>query len=361
MTGLKEITTILLKETKLYEECGLIFKYLGEVRINFSSLSHHNIPWQMSQILEIVYSNKLDGYDLNIFDVIIAYSTNYLDDTLAKKAAWMNFDATYYISKLRKNDDGIQLSSFEKIIDIVQKHCDDIKDDYDSKNFLKHFSEESLSILEKLLNGTYSNNPLYFFPLYLLIIEDALKNIRLKNIIRSILINLYLMKNKLLFAPTLCFSYPLLYSYKEYENLIEEVKKDSKKIVKFSKFIYDILKQSAVVSRAFISDFSKLSTNLQIMCKKEKTKIFENLKINNFLKLISFNEEILSQIFKQKNNRKSKEIINFFNLNNAIVEIKQTKKLKVYIFKEFYNTIKKLNKNKSEKTTKIFILKENLN
>lgn len=361
MIKLKELTKLLLNEKKLYDECGLIFKYLAEVRINFSTLTEHNIPWQMSQIIEIVYSNKLDKINLNVFDTIIAYSTNYQKDEKAKIAAWANFEATYFVSKLRKDKEGINLKSIEKIIEIIQKNYDpSLIDKNEAKSFSKSFDEESLSMLNQMLNGKFSNNPLYFFPLYLLIIEFALKDIKHKNVIRSVLLNLYLIKNKLLFAPTICFSYPLLFNIKKYEELMESVYLEDNKIIDFSRFIFELLKESAVVSRAFIMDFSKVSSNLNNLYNQE-SKLFKDLQINVFLKLISINEKILMEAFSLKSKAKAKNILNLLIENKLIVEMDTLDKQKLYVYKEILTTVKKLSKNKSEKTTKIFILKENLN
>lgn len=358
MKKIFDILNILKKDSSLYQECGSLFRYLGEVRINFSSLEFHNVPWQISQILEIVYSNRMDNLDLNIFGVLISYSSNQLKNSNEKIASWANFNGTFFISKLRKENKNISLKSYEQIIELVQKNYNSYQE-FDSKNFLKNLTEEELTILPHLLNGDFSNNPLYFFPIYLLIIEDSLKNIKHKNVLRSIFVNMYLMKNKLLFAPTLSFSYPLFYEYDDYIELIEMVREDPERIIDFSRFIFDILKQASVISRAFILDYSKTCQILKRLFSKNHKEL-EGFNINKFFELISFDEKILTSYTKGKNPKKSKDIIEFLYKNNLIKDI-IVKNAKVYIFKNYLNSIKKLNKNKTQKTTKIFTLKENMN
>ncbi len=363
MNNIEKIVKILLKDKKLYEECGALFKYMGEVRINFSSLSEHNVPWQLSQILEIVYSNRLDGMHLNIFDVIVAYSTDYLKDDVSKKAAWANFDATFFISKIRKEKTPLTLEVVEKIIDIIFRNYGIVSSKKDFKAKIKNIDTYVFNVFRELLNGTFSNNPLYFFPLYLYIIEKLIINIPYKHVVRSVVINLYLMKNKLLFAPTISISYPLYYSLSEYIDLIDELDKDPKKISDFSRLIFDLLKQSSVVSRAFISNYSKINSLLTHMADDKKCKELKHIEPKNIMKLISLNDEILLEVIEDTKNskKKVKDVLGLFNSKEMLKEIGQSDEYKVYLFNDYYQTIMKLNKNKSEKTTKIFILRENMN
>lgn len=362
MIEVKKIVNLLLEDKKLYDECGELFKYMGEVRINFSSLKEHNVPWQLTQILEITYSNKINGYDLDLFDVTLAYSTNHLKKELAKSAAWANFEVTFLISKIRKEKRQIDFMDITKIVNIINNHYS-YEDDSNKINHFsdKLFSMETQKIYINLLNGTFANNALYFFPLFLYLTEHLIKALKHKHIIRSLIINLYLMKNKLLFAPTISFSYPLFYAFNEYLACLEEIDKNNQKIKDFSKLVFDLLKQSSVVSRAFISSISSINSKLKQLQENKKNKAIRNVNINNLLVRVAIDDkdnEIMAGVATKET---LKDLINLLNREEMLVEIGKSKKYKVYLFKEYYSNLAKLNKNKDQKTTKIFILKENLN
>ncbi|MDE5841923.1 MAG: hypothetical protein K2H11_03005, partial [Malacoplasma sp.] len=175
------------------------------------------------------------------------------------------------------------------------------------------------------------------------------------NSARSTLINLYLIKNKFLFAPSMCFIYPLQNFKKKYKDLLIQTIKDSKKIKEFSRFVFDILKQASVVSRAFISDLSKVKDKI------DRLEFSKNKKINTLiLKSIIF--EDFSLLKRLNNSQQTEKEITFFLVENKLVsEVLKYKNHKIYMFNEYIESIDKLIKNKTEKTTKIFTLRENLN
>ncbi len=350
MIKIKEISDILIAADDLYKECGELFKYLADVRINFSSLKAHNVPWQLSQIIEIVASSKMDKINLKLNDVIKNYCFNLSENTLAKKAVISSFKAIFLISKLRNNKEKENID-FDDILSIIEIYRKTFKVEQIKPTNL---SKENINALVLLLNGKFSNNPLYFFPVFLLLIEKLLESFPFKNSARSTLINLYLIKNKFLFAPSMCFSYPLQNFYKKYKDLLIETIKDSKKIKDFARFTFDILKQASVVSRAFISDLSKIKDKLDrsdfTKSKKINTLILKSIIFENFDNLKRLNNS----------EQKEKEITNFLIENNLVSEMLKFQNHKIYMFNEYIESINKLINNKTEKTTKIFTLRENL-
>lgn len=351
MIKIKEMSDILIASNDLYKECGELFKYLADVRINFSSLKAHNVPWQLSQIIEIISASKMDKINLKLNDVIKNYCFNISENSSSKKAVISSFKAIFLISKLRNNKEKENMD-FNDVLSIIEIYRKTYK--LNSIN-INNFSKENINALILLLNGKFSNNPLYFFPIFLILIEKLIENFPFKNSIKSTLINLYLIKNKLLFAPSMCFSYPLQNFYRKYKELLISTIKDSKKIKDFARYTFDLLKQASVVSRAFISDISKIKDKI------ERLEIAKNKKTNLFiLKSIIF--ENFSD-YKNINNQKEEEkkITEFLLENNLISEIFKFNNNKIYMFNEYLESINKLMNNKKEKTTKIFTLKENLN
>ncbi len=351
MIKIKEMSDILIASNDLYKECGELFKYLADVRINFSSLKAHNVPWQLSQIIEIISASKMDKINLKLNDVIKNYCFNISENSSSKKAVISSFKAIFLISKLRNNKEKENMD-FNDVLSIIEIYRKTYK--LNSIN-INNFSKENINALILLLNGKFSNNPLYFFPIFLILIEKLIENFPFKNSIKSTLINLYLIKNKLLFAPSMCFSYPLQNFYRKYKELLINTIKDSKKIKDFARYTFDLLKQASVVSRAFISDISKIKDKI------ERLEIAKNKKTNLFiLKSIIFENFSDS---KNINNQKEEEkkITEFLLENNLISEIFKFNNNKIYMFNEYLESINKLMNNKKEKTTKIFTLKENLN
>lgn len=357
MIKIKEMSNILLNSSSLYDECGNLFKYLAEVRINFSSLKAHNVPWQLSQIVEIISSNKLDKNNLELSDIIINYCYNVESQTIAKKAIVSSFKSIFLITKIRNNKDKelLDKSDLYSIIDIYKKtyKVAPIQD--------TNIDQSDLDLLILLLNGKYSNNPLYFFPIFLLLIEELLKNFTFANSAKSTLINLYLIKNKLLFAPSICFSYPLLNFNKEYKRLLLAVKENHNEIINFSRCVFDLLKQASVVSRAFISDISNIKDKIE-------TLLITSNKKNNFINNKQIIEMLKSIVFELPNGKSSEtkvsekeiKLTKFLLSNDLITEVAIYKNKTIYMFNNYVESINKLLKNKKEKTTKIFALKENL-
>lgn len=361
MDKFKKMLNTVVKDKKLYNECGSLFKYMGEVRINFSSLQEHNVPWQMTQILEIIYSNKLDGTDLDFKNTIVAYSTNYLKNNFEKKASWANFEATFFVSKIRRKKECITLSSLAEIVNIIWKNYG-LKNKFEINDFTKNLDSLcNYDIFEKLANGTLTNNPLYFFPIYLYLIEKMIKNLNHKAVIRTIFINLYLMKNKLLFAPSIPFSYPLYQSYGEYINAISDVDENPEKIIQFSEIVFDLLNQSSVVSRAFISNYSKISSSLNNLIDITNKKVINEDNKKVIMKMIPISPRLIDETFENKKDTHARKIFNLLNKHDLLTEISENNKMTIYVFTEYFKTFLKLAKNKTQKTTKIFVLKEKLN
>lgn len=352
MIKIKEMADVLLKDKKLYEECGNLFKYLAEVRINFSSLEAHNVPWQLSQILEIISSNRLDLNDIELQETIFnyCYNTSYYGKNI-KKAVLCSFKSIFWITKIR-NQENVTLDDIDKIISIYK---DTHKVSFSNKK--KNLSEENIEFLLSLINGKFSNNPLYFFPLFLILIDEYLKDFTYKYSAISTLTNLYLIKNKLLFAPSICFSYPLLNSLKKYKKQLFITKENPKEISNFANMIFDFLKQASVVSRAFISDYSSIKGKLNTLIerkeitKKDSIKILKSIVFEDYDK-INKDTKITKILTKYKLLSK----VGLFKSSDTNNETKN-----IYIFDEYMNSLEKLIKNKKEPTTKIFTLRENLN
>ncbi|MDE6429396.1 MAG: hypothetical protein K2K18_02680, partial [Malacoplasma sp.] len=123
MIKIKEMSDILIASDDLYKECGDLFKYLADVRINFSSLKIHNVPWQLSQIIEIISCSKMDKLNLKLNDVIKNYCFNIPENSPSKKAVISSFKAIFLISKLRNNKEKetIDFNDILSIIEIYKK------------------------------------------------------------------------------------------------------------------------------------------------------------------------------------------------------------------------------------------------
>ncbi|BAC43927.1 hypothetical protein D8X55_01840 [Malacoplasma penetrans] len=351
MIKIKEMTDILLKDRQLYKECGDLFKYLAEVRINFSSLEAHNVPWQLSQVLEIISSNKLDHNEIDLEETIFNYCYNTAHyGQNAKRAVMCSFKSIFWITKIR-NQESIGLKDIDKIIEIF-------KDTHKVASIKKNdLSGEDIDFLLSLINGKFSNNPLYFFPLFLLLIEEYLKNFPYNNSVISTLTNLYLIKNKLLFAPSICFSYPLLNNWRKYKKLLLITKENPKEISNFSIFVFDLLKQASVVSRAFISDYSSIKNGLSTLI---DNKVISKKDFIRILKSIVFEEY-------EKSNKETEtaKVLIKHKLVTKVGHLKPSTEKEVpkdiYMFNEYMSSLQKLINNKKEPTTKLFTLKENLN
>lgn len=393
-TKTDQMVKLMLDSKTLNKECKELYKYFYEVFTNFGVYGEYKMHWRISHNLEIVYSNKIEGIDLNIFKIMMIYSydmcqkhdidledmSNYLEKNckIERSSIYsylLNKLAVGFISSVsnEKKTKGKPISfvkTFVKLLETIQENCFSEKL-YDYERIVNSIDEWSKQKMDKLLNGDFSNNPLYFFPLYLIKIENIIKNLKFKNILRSVLINFYLMVNKLLYTPTLCFSYPLLYSLPQYIELVDEVNANESKIIDFCLFVFDLLKQSAVISRAMVLDFSKIRDKVEYVA-ENNPKIFKDVDLNLFLESITLDKFILDSnsryIDKHTKQQKAlikkgEKIINLLNEGGLLTPIctSDENDNTIFVFKEFANSVKKLNKNKSEKTTKIFILKENLN
>lgn len=390
MNKIDDLVKIMLNNKELNQECKSLYKYFYDVFANYEVHKDYNLHFRIPQVVEIVYSNKLEGIDLNIYNCLIAYSIrnfsqkviSYLDDKCKMKevdfySCGTNFLLQGFISKICEDKKHYRIDTFSSIL---VKFLHIIEENYKNCSYDIDAIYESINMdlelkLNKLLNGNFSNNPLYFFPLFLLLVENIIKPLKYKHIVRSAMINLYLLVNKLLFSPTLSLSYPLLYSLPEYINLIDEVNINKNKIIDFSKFIYDLLKQAAVISRATIQDFSNITNKLENLIQKYPKIFKDDITLKCFFCSTIFEENLildiicstsLKELNKEdiKNNKKRiNKVFEILKEYDMLTKIWGTDKNKInlYIFKHFHETLKKLNKNKTDKTTKIFILNENLN
>ena len=356
MINIKKRIDILVEDKKLYTECGELFKYLIEVKNNIRNIEYHNLSWQLAQAVEIAYSSKLIDNNLNIFDVITAYSTTNLKGTKTKKIIKTIFETTILASDYRRSNKEIKL----EVIDLIRQNIwiKLSKKNIGKIEWNKIFNSHSLKTYESLLNGTSSNSPLYFLPIFIYLTWYVLKNDKYFWLILSTLVNLYLMKNQLIFAPTLPWSYPLLYLQNDFVQLLNELESNLMAIKKISKMVFDIIKQASVIIRAFVSKSTLLVSEIENKIERNKTiKILSNSEYQNLLKVLSFDKKFFEKIISVN---ESEKIIAEFEKLNLIKIINKENNNPVYMFKEFFNSIKKLDKNKSEKTTKIFILNEKL-
>lgn len=363
ITTIKKITNILVEDKKLYEECGKVFTYLNELKINFSNIEYHNIAWQYSQVIEIVYSNKLENIDLNIFDVIVGFADETKVSSKVKGAIAANFDTTIDVSNYRKNN---ELIKFE-IIDIIWNK---IKSEpiyskiAKSNNIMREaniLSDYEKNVFEKLLNSTYSNNGLYFIGFFMYLFMKFNQKNKLVSIVRSIMTNLYLMKTKLLFAPTLCISYPLYHNNNDFYYKFYQLVDDPYEIITFTRTMFDIVKQSAIINRAFVNKAIITFSNLEELISKNK--ILKELKqypYTNLFKVLAFNEKSFADLLNIKQKTKIKEFVEELLKQKMIVNISNKKEYQMYMFKDLFMAIKKLDRNKTQSTSEIFKLKEDL-
>lgn len=356
MINIRRAIDNLLEDNKLYAECGELFKYLIEVKTNIRNIEYHNLSWQLAQAVDITYSKKLLDDNLNIFDVIAAYSTSNLKGTKTKKYIKTFFEVTIMASDYRRNNPELKL----EIIDFIRQNLwlKLSKKNVKKLEWEKLLNQQNLKTYQSLLNGTSSNSPLYFLPIFVYMTWCILKEDKYFWIILDVLVNLYLMKNQLIFAPTLPWSYPLVYLQSDFSHTLYELESNSIAIKKLSKMIFDIIKQSSVIIRAFVSKSTLLVSDLEN--KIEKNKVMKNLSNSEYkdlLKVLAFDKKIFEKITKTKETEK---IISELEKLNLIKIINNENNNSVYMFKDFFDSIKKLDRNKSEKTTKIFILNENL-
>ena len=357
---IKQMTNMLIDDQELYDECGKVFTYLKELKINFISIEYHDLAWQYSQIIEIVYSNKLENIELDIFDVILEFSNYVKSNKRIKDLIEINFNGTILLSKYRNNDLEIKYS-------IINELYKNIKE---SNVYSEHFKSYSLEttanesqkiIFEKLINTSYSNNSLYFSGLFLFLFTKFNKNYPLLNISRSVLINLYLMKSKLLFAPTLCFSYPMYNYQKKFLNTLNKLEKNPHEITEFSRVIFDFIKQAAIVNRAFVNRAILAFNSIEELIEKNKNlKFLKNKPINKLFEITSFNYKDVIEKLNVKDKNQANTFISELEKNNIIINISKEENKKIFMFKQFYVAIKKLDKNKKQATSEIFILRENL-
>lgn len=356
MVNIKKAIDALIEDNKLYAECGDLFKYLIEVKTNIRNIDYHNLSWQLAQAVDITYSKKMLGGNLNIFDVIASYSTSNLKGTATKKYIKTIFEITIMASDYRRSNKELKI----EIIDFIRQNLwlKLSKKNVKKIEWEKLLNQQNLKTYQALLNGTSSNSPLYFLPIFVYMTWYILKDDKYFWIILSTLVNLYLMKNQLIFAPTLPWNYPLVYLQSDFIHTLNEIESNTLAIKKLAKMIFDIIKQASVIIRAFVSKSTLLISDLEN--KIEKNKVIKNLANNeykNLLKVLSFDKKIFEKITKSKETEK---IINELEKLNLIKIINNENNNNVYMFKDFFNSIKKLDRNKSEKTTKIFILNENL-
>ncbi|EGZ31005.1 Fic family protein [Malacoplasma iowae] len=349
----------LINNKQLYSICGELFTYLTELRINYSSIDYHHLAWHLSHIIEIVYSNKLVNVDLNIFDVIKQYTNGQESINDTEKYIDANLITTIVASDIRKNNEKISYKTIDEIREWLYKsEAYKIKKQKYNKN---EYLLLDLKKYEALINGTSTNNPLFFIGIFLYNIETLLEKDSLLPIERSIHLNLYLMKNKLSFSPTLCISYPLLYNLKNYENALKKLLVDDSQISAFSEIIFDLIKQSAVINRALISnviyDFSNFKNFLN---KRNKVaKMLKNLPYMNLFKVASLSVNVIDKVLKIKNLKESKLILDTLIEQNLLASI--SSKNDYFMWKQTYHSIKKLDRNKSQSTMEIFKLKEDTN
>lgn len=357
MINIKNAINVLIEDNKLYAECGELFKYLIEVKTNIRNIEYHNLSWQLAQAVDITYSKKLLDGNLNIFDVIAAYSTSNLKGTIAKKYIKTIFEVTIMVSDYRRNNQELKLDIIDSIrcnlwLKFSKKNVNKI----DWEKLL--INQQNIKTYQSLLNGTSSNSPLYFLPIFIYMTWCLLKDDKYFWVILSTLINLYLMKNQLIFAPTLPWNYPLIYLQSDFIDTLKEIETNIMAIKKLSKMVFDIIKQASVIIRAFVSKSTLLVSDLEN--KIEKNKIIKNLSNSEYkdlLKVLAFDKKTFEKITKTKDSQK---IIDELEKLNLIKIINNENNNKVYMFKDFFDSIRKLDRNKSEKTTKIFILNENL-
>ncbi|MCF0217628.1 MAG: hypothetical protein HUJ42_01095 [Malacoplasma sp.] len=338
---------------ELYDECGELYQYLRQVRDNFLNLKQfHNVPWQLSQIVELMSASKLDKMPLNFEEIMINYAFNVKPKTNATKAVVSSFKTIFYITKVCNNKE-FENKENEIVLEMINLYLRT----YQQKPIKTiNLIKDDKKYLQLLISGNFSNNPLYFFTIYLFLIERLIRTEKQKNAIRSGFINLYLIKNKLLFAPSICFSYPLLTFYLNYKNVYEKVISDNESIVEFSRFVFDLINQASVVSRAFITDINKIKDKLDQIIKNEaKENAILKKQFEYILKSIIF-------IFDadKKSNNKENQIIECLNQHNLVSQVSTYENKKIYMFNEYITSINKLLENKNEKTTKIFSLKEKM-
>lgn len=364
ISTIKKITDILIENKELYDECGIVFTYLNELKINFSNIEYHNIAWQYSQALEIVYSNKLENIDLNIFDVIKGFANDTYATTRMKQLIAANFETTIFVSDYRKNNPKLTYKLFELVLNKIYKYPCYKKFDQSNKNIIREsniISNYEKEVFEKLINSTYSNNGLYFVGFFIFLYTKYNKNTPLLNVVRSILINLYLMKTKLLFAPTLCISYPLYYNYPKFNYLFQEANDDAKEIIEFTRAIFDLIKQAAIINRAFVNKANVAYSILEELINRNRVlKQIKDKPYKNLFKILAFDLNMLKNNLQLEDIKTAQIILDEFIKQKIVVNISNNEKQKVYMFKELFNSIKKLDKNKNQSTAQIFQLKENL-
>lgn len=352
-------SVFLLSDKQLYSVCGSLFTYLTELRINFSSIEYHHLAWQLSHVIEIVYSNKLMNINLNIFDVIKQYSYGQTVINKTREHIDAHVLAILFTTDVRKKSEKIPPT----IVDDIREFF------YTSPAYetsKKPYKSIEIPELEKkkyetLLNGTNTNNPLFFVGVFLYLMESILKNDDLLHSQRSINLNLYLIKNRLTFSPTLCISYPLFYNIKSYEKALKSLDDDDTKISAFTEIIFDLIKQSAVVNRALISnvvyDYSNFKNFLN---KKNKaTKLLKSLQYNNLFKAPALDVKVICKRLKIKSEEDAKTILDALVNENLLVSI--SKDNDFFMWKQTYHSIKKLDINKKQSTMEIFRLKEDTN
>lgn len=349
----------LLNDKQLYNVCGNLFTYLTELRINFSSIEYHHLAWQLSHIIEIVYSNKLINVDLNIFDVIKQYAYRQVSLNKTKKFIDANLATTILASDIRKKENKIPSNTMEEIRKSLYK-----SQAYKADKKSYKPSEVSLLDLKKYetsINGSSTNNPLFFIGCFLYLIESILEKDNLLPIERSINLNLYLVKNKLSFSPTLCISYPLLYNLKNYNNALKKLDDEDSKISNYSEIIFDLIKQSAVINRALISNVIYDYSNFKNFLNKRNkaSKMLKTLPYINLFKIPSFDAKVVSSVLKLENIKDCKMIIDALFNEKLIVSI--SKNNDFFMWKQTYYSIKKLNRNKNQSTMEIFKLNEDTN
>lgn len=363
ITTIKKITNILVEDKKLYEECGKVFTYLNELKINFSNIEYHNIAWQYSQVVEIVYSNKLENIDLNIFDVIVGFADESKVPAKLKGIISANFDTTINVSNYRKNNETLKFEIMNIIWEKIQS------EPYYSKiaknnNIVREanvVSEHEKNVFEKLINSTYSNNGLYFIGFFMFLFMKFNQKNKLVSIVRSIMTNLYLMKTKLLFAPTLCISYPLYHNSNDFHYKFYQLLDDPYEIINFTRAMFDIVKQAAIINRAFVNKAIIAFSNLEELISKNKIiKELKNYPYTNLFKVLAFNEKSFSHLLNIKQKNKSKEFIEELLKQKMIVNISNKEEYKMFMFKDLFMAIKKLDRNKTQSTAEIFKLKEDL-
>lgn len=356
MIDIKKAVDLLLEDKELYKECGDLFKYLIDVKTNIKNIDYHNLSWQLAQAVEISYSNRLINNNLNIFDVIIAYSTTNLKESKEKKYIKPIFETTIIASDYRRANKELKL----EVIDLIRENIwlKFSKKKVNKIEWEKVLSKQYADIYQAILNGSYSNSPLYLLPLFIYITWEVLKDDKYFWLILSTLINLYLMKNQLIFAPTLPWSYPLLYLQNDFVHTLIEIDSNIAAIKKLAKISFDIIKQASVIIRSFVSTSTLVVSDIENRIQRNKIiKELENHQYNNLLKVLAFDETLFEKVTGIKNGL---PIIDEFVRLNMVKVINNENNNTVYMFKDLLNSVKKLNRNKTEKTTKIFILKENL-